>query len=259
MECKVGDLSYNLREIENFVREGANMRIRLICFPELATTGYIPENLQDLAEPIPGPISSRIAKLAKEYKIHLVLGLPEKDGDKIYNSAVLISDQGHILYVYRKIHLWDKEKLVFARGNSIQVCQTDIGRISIGICYDIEHPEFSRTAALKGAEILCFPSAQMELFRNRINNYVMSRAAENCLFVLFSNWTGMAGGIKFFGDSQIVSPSGKVLTKIRAQKGIAVASINLSDIEKERTICPYFEDRRPEAYELFYPMDQQKI
>jgi predicted amidohydrolase len=251
MKCKVGDVGHNLRKIENFIKKASNMCARLICFPELATTGYIPKNLSDLAEPIPGPSTYRLAKVAKEHKIHLVLGLPEKNGDNIYNSAVLITDQGHVLHTYRKIHLWDKEKLIFTRGKSIQVCQTEIGKISIGICYDIEFPEFSRTAALKGAEILCFPSAEMDLFRSRINNYIVSRSAENCVFILFSNWIGMEGGIKFFGDSQIASPSGKVLTKIRGKEGISVTPINLSDIKKERIVCPYFDDRKPETYELF--------
>ncbi len=256
MNCKLGDIRANLATIRKLSRMLSKYHPEIICFPELATTGYsLNERWRSCAEEIPGETSEELSKVASELGAYLICGMGELDPNtrQIYDSSVLISPNGRLAGVYRKVHLWDKERKYFTRGPGFPVFQTRFGKIGMGICYDIEFPEAARSLTLKGAQIVFFPSAEMSPMENYVDTYAVSRAAENCCFLAFSNRTGTEYKTHFFGRSQIVSPECKVLARATSTRPLATAEIDLSILRKLRPKLPYLSQLVPDAYFTFKP------
>jgi predicted amidohydrolase len=251
MKCKLGDTPANLRQMESLAQRLRRKEVDIVCFPELVTTGYtLHEKWVDLAEPAPGPSTETLGRIAREFGFYLITGMPERDtqSNRIFNSAVLMTPQGDLAGVYRKVHLWNEERKYFTPGDRFPVFETKIGRIGVGICYDLEFPESTRIMALNGAQIVFFPAADMRPFERHIDVYVRSRAAENGVFVAFSNRIGREEGSVFFGRSQVVSPACHVLARANQSQPFAVARIEPSEILKERQKLPYLQQRVPAAY-----------
>jgi 5-aminopentanamidase len=250
MKCVMGDSNSNLERIAQLARVVQGKRPDLVCFPELATTGYsLGRRWRTFADPVPGRITDGLGRISAEGGFYVVCGVDELDAesDQIYDSAVLLSPSGKLEGVYRKVHLWDEERKFFAHGTDFPVFGTKLGKIGLGICYDIEFPESSRLMAMKGAKILCFPSAEMSPMEDHVQTYVKSRAMENCVYVAFSNRMGVEGKTNFFGLSQIVSPAAGVLVKA-GKNQVAVADLDLSALRKIEVKLPYLKQRVPEAY-----------
>jgi predicted amidohydrolase len=251
MDCKMGEVRANLETIEKLARSASKQNPDIICFPELATTGYsLSRKWTKYAEPVPGRSTDELCRIASELGSYLICGVDEMDSSsgKIHDSAVLISPQGKLRGTYRKVHLWDKERKFFVHGDNFPTFQTKFGIIGIGICYDIEFPEAARALAMNGAKLLFFPSAEMSPMENLIDTYAKSRAAENCCFVAFSNRNGTEYKTHFFGRSQIVSPECKVLAKTAANSPVATSEVDLSLLESVRPKLPYLSQLVPEAY-----------
>ena len=251
MDCKLGDVDRNLATIEKLAGRVGRREADIVCFPELATTGYaLNKRWRDYSETVPGPTSNRLARFANEFGVYLICGIAERDfkSKRIFDSAVLISPTGDFVGVYRKVHLWATERKYFTPGNSFSVFKTKIGKIGMGICYDLEFPEPARAMALGGAEIIFFSSAQPSPMENLVDTYVRSRAAENCVFVAHSNRIGRERKTAFFGQSQIVSPSCRTLARKKDDSGFAIARVNLHSIYKLRRRLPYLQQRVPSAY-----------
>ena len=154
-----GNLARSLTAIEDAARGGA----ALVVLPELVTSGYSfegPEEARELAETIPGPASNAWAAAAARLGVVVVGGICEVDPEgKLRNSAVVVDADGSLLCVYRKIHLWGIEKAIFDEGDEPPpVVETAVGRLGVGICYDLWFPELARSLALRGAQILAYPS-----------------------------------------------------------------------------------------------------
>ncbi len=251
MDCKMGDVRANLGTIERLANSVSRQNPDIICFPELAPTGYsLNRNWIKYAETVPGQTTDELCKIASEISSYLVCGIDELDSrsGKIYDSAILISPSGKLRGTYRKVHLWDKERKFFVHGDNFPTFQTKFGKIGIGICYDIEFPEAARALAINGAKLLFFPSAEMSPMENHIDTYAKSRAAENCCFVAFSNRSGTEHKTHFFGRSQIVSPLCKVLARTTINFPVAIAEVDLSLLESVRPKLPYLSQLVPEAY-----------
>lgn len=130
---------------------------QLIVFPELAVTGYqCGENFKDLAETatIDSTSIKKMSALAKEFHVHIVYGMAEKEEDILYNSQFFLDDTGVLLGTYRKVHLFDSEKNYFTPGDQFKVFNTKIGRIGLFICYDAFFPEAARSLAIQGVDLL---------------------------------------------------------------------------------------------------------
>jgi 5-aminopentanamidase len=229
----------------------------LLVLPEFFATGYqfvSQEEVSELSEPIPdGDTTERLSELSRQKGIYLVAGLPERDGDRFFNSAVLSGPDGFI-GVYRKTHLFFEEKLYFSPGDTgFKVWDTKAGRIGIMICFDWFFPEAMRALALMGADIITHPS-------NLILPYCPAampiRCLENRVFAVTANRVGeenrKAGqSLRFIGQSQITSPEGKIV--IRApenDEAILIAEIN-PEIARNKNLNPLnniFDDRRPDMY-----------
>ncbi len=249
-----GDIRGNVGKA---VQTLAALTADLVVLPELFNTGYqfaSREEVEKLSEEVPSGFTTRsLADLSRKKAFYIVAGLAERDGDNIYNSAVLTGPDGFI-GVYRKTHLYFEEKLWFTQGDTgFKVWDTPIGRIGIMICFDWFFPESARTLALKGAQIIAHPS---NLVLPYCPDAMVTRCLENRIFAVTANRTGNEerGGrepLRFIGSSEIVSPSGQILLRASAEKEeLGRAEIDTEEAGNKK-INPFndiFEDRREGLY-----------
>ncbi len=255
----------NVEENLNFIKNSiGNIRQEhnsdLIVFPELSNCGYIKERdkvfgrkFTKMADTIPGRFTEEVGKVAKKYSVYVIIGMvqlhPEIPGT-LYNAAVLIDPKGEIVGIQHKMHIPGEEKHYFISGTNCEVFKTEIGNIGISICYDGQFPEYTRTLALKGAEILCM-IWNMPSFSNPpelLEHITATRAAENRMFVVSVNRVGVDGNIDFFGHSVISDPVGNFLAKAGEEEAIITATLKEEILLEERLQQPVFRDRRPEMY-----------
>jgi predicted amidohydrolase len=252
MRCKLGDAERNIRTINALTSHASQLDADIVCFPELATTGYLLGRAwRKHAQPVPGQSTNLLGRIAREYGVYLICGFDEldRDGKEIYDSSLLIAPNGEVVGVYRKVHLWDKERRSFTPGKHFPVLNTRFGKVGLGICYDLEFPEPARIMALTGAEIIFYSSAQPKPMQRMVDTYVRSRAGENALFVCHSNRVGREGRLVFFGQSQIVHPRCKTLARLGEKQGIVVAHLDMGEIPRlRRAKLPYLCQRTPKLY-----------
>ncbi len=208
-----------------------------------------------MAEEIPGETSEILLELAQRKNLIICAGLAEREKDKVYNSAILCFPDGNYR-VYRKAHLFYKEKEIFTPGDSsFSVFEFSNGRISISlgllICFDYIFPEAARTIALKGAQIILHPSNLILPYGPKIT---LSRAIENRVFWVLANRTGSEerNGIKlkFLGNSQIIAPNGEILAKSGKREDLVMVEIDPS-FANSKKVTPtndLFSDRRIDLY-----------
>ena len=261
MEPKILEKDRNLTRCLELIQVTAREGAQLIVFPECALTGYVFTSLEEalpLCESIPGPSTEKILSLCQELNVYVVLGLLEREADKYYNAAVLLGPGG-MLAKYRKIHLPYLGVDRFLNHGDLPptVCQTEIGRIGMGICYDINFPEHARVMALKGADIIVLPT-NWPLHREFVPQHIVpARAAENLVFVVAVNRVGEERGTRFIGRSKIAHWAGGIaLAEGKPyEEDILYANIEPTTArEKHLVFTPgefevdIFKDRRPELY-----------
>lgn len=232
-------------------------RIDLLVLPEFFATGYqfISKNeVADLSEPIPyGETTAFLAELSKEHTMYIVAGLPERDGDRFYNSAVLTGPEGFI-GCYRKTHLFFEENLYFTPGDTgFRVWDTPMGKIGIMICFDWFFPEAARTLALNGAEVIAHPS---NLVLPYCPQSMPVRCLENRVFAVTANRTGIeqrkeGPPLAFIGQSQITSSKAEILIRAGADDEILMTAdidLSLARDKKLNQFNDLFKDRKTEFY-----------
>ena len=231
----------------------------MLVLPELCTTGYqfsSHEEVLGLSESVPGGrTTERLEALARQKNAFIVAGMAEREGEFLYNSAVLMGPQGYV-GKYRKIHLFDEEKLFFRKGDlGFSVFDIESAKIGLMICFDWIFPEAARSLALKGADLICHPA---NLVLPYCQNAMITRAIENRVFVLTANRIGTEkrGGkpsLTFTGMSQIVSPKGESLLRFsKTEEKLRLIELNPSE-SRDKWLTPrnnLFEDRRPEFYDF---------
>jgi N-carbamoylputrescine amidase len=257
---KAANLSASLAHIERAASDGA----RLIVLPELANTGYMFETRAEafsLAEAVPGgPSCQAWMATAARLGVTLVAGIAERDGDVLYNAAVVIGPAGYI-GTFRKVHLWNSENLFFEPGNlGFPVFKTPIGRIGVAICYDIWFPETFRLQALKGADIVCVPTNWVPIPGQRPGREamatVLAMAAAHCnsIFIACADRVGTERGQPFEGQSVIVGCSGWPVAgpASRAAEEIVLAELDLGSARRLRNWNQFnqvLRDRRTDVYD----------
>jgi len=232
----------------------------LVVLPELFTSGYFFRSREDLAtvsESIPdGSTTSFLQTQASETGGTIVAGLAEREGDRVYNSAVLVSPQGEV-QVYRKVHLFYEETDLFTPGEGFQVFDVTTRdgvayRLGIMVCFDWYFPESARTLALRGADVIAHPS---NLVLPYCPDSMPVRARENHVFTVTANRHGTEkkGGeeLTFIGTSEVCGPSGEILRRAsRTEDAVGTVSFDPHDA-RNRAINDYndaLEDRRPGLY-----------
>ncbi|NUN47469.1 MAG: acyltransferase [Candidatus Brocadiae bacterium] len=227
-------------------------RADLLVLPELAASGYNFESTaqaRSLSEPADGPTLAACRRIARKTgAAAVVAGFAERDGDRLYNSA-LLADAGGLLGVYRKTHVFESEKDHFLPGDTgFRVWDVAGVRVGVMVCFDWFFPEAARTLALRGAEIIAHPS---NLVLPWCPDSMPVRSLENAVFAVTCNRWGEERGLKFIGRSQVTAPDGQIL--VRAPDGADAAETVEIDPARARvkTIAKRndrFGDRRPEHY-----------
>ncbi|KAB3532095.1 carbon-nitrogen hydrolase family protein [Alkaliphilus serpentinus] len=259
------DINYNIDKCCHWLERAVkDYEAELVVFPESITTGFSPampsEEFYELLKPVPGDHTVRIQKLAAELGVHVIFPLYERGKEKgvIYNSSILIDDDGEILGNYHKTHPFPTERIEgggwTTPGNHTVVVETKLGKIGMIICYDGDFPELVRVLALKGAEIVTRPSALLRSFE--IWEFVnKARAYDNHVYMLAANSIGPdAGKNYYFGHSMIISPIGQTLALARGTEEIIAAKLDPNPIRyisygtKSPMIFDHLEDRNVKVY-----------
>ena len=247
-----GSKTTNHERVADFL---SGVKADLIVLPELFSTGYLfesREELLELAEYGDGESHAFLKRLSRDMGAAIVASIAEREGDKCYNTC-LLCEEGEIKARYRKVHLFDREKELFAPGNlPFPVCDLGYARIGLMVCFDWIFPESARILAVKGAQIICHPSNLVLPYCPRA---MMTRCIENGVFAITTNRVGneaRAGlDLTFIGLSQVVAPRGDILTRAsEKEEVVSVVDIDpsLADDKMVTARNDVIADRRPEFY-----------
>lgn len=270
------DIEANVRKLQTRVREAATAGAELIVLQELHNGLYFCQTedtaLFDLAEPIPGPSTESFGALARELGVVIVLSLFEKRAPGLYhNTAVVLERDGSIAGMYRKMHIPDDpayyEKFYFTPGDlGFEPINTSVGRLGVLVCWDQWYPEAARLMAMRGAEVLIYPTAigwessdtEAEKRRQKEAWVTVQRghAVANGLPVVTVNRTGhepdpsgQTRGILFWGNSFVAGPQGELLAEFpNSEEMVQVVDVDLKRSEQVRRWWPFFRDRRIDAF-----------
>ncbi|MGF1446719.1 MAG: N-carbamoylputrescine amidase [Pikeienuella sp.] len=265
------DRTANREKAEALVREAAGLGAKLILLQELFETPYFCKEHHarhlDLAAPFDGhPLIARFAALARELRVVLPISFFERAGPAFFDSLAMIDADGRVLGRYRKSHIPDgpgyQEKWYFSPGDTgFRVWETEIGRIGAAICWDQWFPEAARIMALRGAELLLYPTAigsepQDPTHDSKAHwqNAMRGHAAANLVPVLAANRIGTErapGGteVTFYGASFVTDWQGEFLAEAdRTSDGVTLAQLDLAEAAELRSSWGVFRDRRPDLY-----------
>jgi N-carbamoylputrescine amidase len=266
------DPEENLSRAMDRVREAAKQGAQVICLPELFQSPYFCQTEDHehfrLAEPIPGPGTEKLGRLAKELGVVLIASLFEKRAEGLYHNTTAVLDaDGSYLGKYRKMHIPDDpnfyEKFYFTPGDlGYLTWETAYARAGVLICWDQWYPEAARLTAISGAQILFYPTAIGWLVPEKAEfgaaqqasweTIQRSHAIANGVFVAAVNRVGLEPGpnqgIEFWGGSFIAGPNGQILAKAGAGEEVLVVPVDLRQVDFARTHWPFLRDRRIDSY-----------
>jgi len=274
------DPDTNLETAIAHIRDAAKQGANIVCLPELFRAQYFCQRedirLFDLAEPIPGPSTTRLAEVARENRVVIVASLFERRAPGLYhNTAVTLGQDGGIISVYRKMHIPDDplyyEKFYFTPGDlGFKAVDTAFGRVGTLVCWDQWYPEGARLTALQGAEVLFYPTAigwhpaEKEEFGaaqyDAWQTIQRGHAIANGVYVAGVNRVGHETGdirgnrasglgLEFWGGSFLADPFGRIVAKAsHEEEEILIGEIDLALLEDTRRNWPFLRDRRIDAY-----------
>jgi len=257
MRSVLGRKAENLAGMEALVREAARGGAKAVCFPEMNISGYgLRREMESFAEPIPGPSTEAVLKMAREYGLMILAGLAEKAEENQYFISHFAAGPEGLIGVYRKIHLGPPEEGVYGAGSECPVFSFGGVRFGIELCFDGHFPELSSLLALNGAEVIFIPHASPRESSSekkaRWLRYLPARAYDNSVFLVACNPLGESeSGLDFPGTSLILGPKGEILAESQA----GGEEVILADLKKE-TLLKVRENsrgfflgrRRPEIY-----------
>jgi predicted amidohydrolase len=254
----IGDVAGNREACLDAVAAAANGGAQLVVLPELSDTGYVFADrgeaaaLADLEATRQGWIN-----VARATGVVVVGGACERDGDALYNSAVLVDATG-VRAHYRKVHLWDREQEIFTPGREgPPVVETPIGRIGVMVCYDLEFPEWVRLAATAGADVIAVPvnwpsPGQRDRDRPIEVTKAQAGAAIYGVNLVVADRCGIERGCQWIGGSCVIDQAGSVVAGPAGAgtEGLVVADLELTDAQDKRLGATnhLFRDRRPDLY-----------
>ena len=270
------DIQDNMNRLANGIAQLAKEGAQLIVLQELHNSLYFCQEEQvdifDLAEPIPGPSTQFFGQLAKEHGVVIVTSLFEKRAPGLYhNTAVVMEKDGSVAGIYRKMHIPDDpayyEKFYFTPGDlGFQPIDTSVGRLGVLVCWDQWYPEAARLMAMRGADMLIYPTAigyaasddeaEQQRQREAWTTIQRAHAVANGLPVVAVNRVGFepdpsqqTQGINFWGSSFVAGPQGELLFRANdTEEQCAIIDIDLAHSEQVRRWWPFFRDRRIDEY-----------
>lgn len=262
------DIAANVEKTVERVHDAATKGAKIVCLQELYRTTYFPreerKDVTKLAETIPGDSTKVFSTIAKERGIVIIVPVFERSQEgNYYNSAVVIDADGKLLDTYRKVHVPHDplfyEKNYFKAGDlGYSVYKTRYATFSVFICYDQWFPEAARSVALKGADILFYPTAigwikdepSEDDWLDAWETIQRAHAIANGVHVATVNRVGEEGGLKFWGSSFVCDSFGKVLKRASAEKEeVLVAELDLSKNKRIQEGWGFLRNRRPDTYD----------
>jgi N-carbamoylputrescine amidase len=279
MQCGP-DPEQNLEHAMEMVREAAGKGANVVCLPELFMTQYFCQREDhaffDLAEPIPGPTTTRLSQLARQQGVVLIASLFEKRAPGIYhNTAAIFEKDGALTGIYRKMHIPDDplyyEKFYFTPGDlGFKALDTNVGKIGTLVCWDQWYPEGARLTALQGANVLFYPTAigwhpaekeeWGEAQHDAWRTIQRAHAIANGVYVAVVNRVGhetgnvrgndaKGPGLDFWGGSFLADPFGRVIVEgLHNREEVLIGDIDLHKMEEIRRNWPFLRDRRIDSY-----------
>jgi len=230
---------------------------RLLVTPEMSLTGYAigADRVAALAEPVPGPLTDRVAAIAAEHGLAIAVGLPVRTPAGVANTVVVVDSDGSLLAGYAKAHLYgDVDRDAFVPGD-VGVVQFRLDGVVVGllVCYDVEFPEAVRAHALAGTELLVVPTGLMDPYGHVGTVLVPARAYESQVFVAYTNRTGAEGEFVYCGASCVIAPDGTELARAGRGEELLVADVDPAVLTASRRVNTHLADRRPELYSTETP------
>ena len=254
------DRESNLRRMLLFLEQSASEGARLTVFPECALTGYCFDSLDEArphAEPIPGPSTEKMAQACQRLGCHVVYGLLESDGTRLFNACVLVGPQG-VVGSYRKVHLpfLGVDRFTTPGDRPFAVHIAGGIRIGMNICYDGSFPEAARVMTLEGADLIVLPTNWPPGSECMASCAVNTRAMENHIYYLAVNRVGTERGFRFIGMSKICGPGGSVLAEaLHENEALLYAQVDVDKARNKHLVrvpklheIDRIKDRRPEMY-----------
>ncbi|AFZ71218.1 putative amidohydrolase [Caldisphaera lagunensis DSM 15908] len=249
----------NISKIEKFVKIAKNLGADMVVFPEIFMIHFTSDDSLEKraseAESLDGNFVKNILKLSKQYNISITVGMYEsiKNNLKVYNTTITTNDNGELLNVYRKTHLYDafnfKESDFYEPSNNkYEVFDFKGFKIGIMVCYEVRFPEIARSLTLKGAEVIIIPSAWVKGYNKEEHwiTLIKARALENTVYVATSNQIGNI----YTGITSFVDPLGVILHRMNEDEGIIIGEVKKERLKEVRNILPVINQRRPNLYEL---------
>ncbi|KAH6761637.1 Nitrilase/cyanide hydratase and apolipoprotein N-acyltransferase family protein [Perilla frutescens var. hirtella] len=267
------DKEKNIVHARQVIEDAAGKGAKLILLPEIWNSPYSNDSFPVYAEDIDAggdasPSTAMLSELSRNLKITIVGGsIPERSGDRLYNTCCVFDTDGKLKAKHRKIHLFDidipgkmtfKESKTLTAGETPTIVDTDVGRIGIGICYDIRFQELAAIYAARGAHLLCYPGAfNMTTGPLHWELLQRARAADSQLYVATCSPARDTGSSYVaWGHSTLVGPFGEVLATTEHDEAIVISEIDYSLIEQRRTYLPFQRQRRGDLYQL---VDVQRL
>jgi N-carbamoylputrescine amidase len=257
MRSVAGGKAENLTRMEALVKEAVQGGAKAVCFPEMNVSGYgLRQEMGAFAEPIPGPSTDEVSRMARRFGVLILGGLAEKaEGNQYFISHFAVGPEG-LIGVYRKVHLGPPEEGTYRAGLECPVFSSGPVRFGIELCFDGHFPELSTLLALKGAEVIFIPHASpresAEEKKARWLRYLPARAYDNSVFVVACNLSGESeSGLAFSGAGLILGPKGEILAESQGGgEEVIFADLKSEALQKVRENSKGFflGRRRPEVY-----------
>ncbi|XP_046851937.1 omega-amidase NIT2-like [Xenia sp. Carnegie-2017] len=252
----------NVTHAKELIRAAAKEGASIVSLPECFNSPYGTQYFAKYAEPIPGESTNALLELARELQVFIVGGsIPEKDGDKYFNTCTVFSPSGEMVAKHRKVHLFDidipgkitfRESEVLHCGNSLTTFETSFCKVGIGICYDIRFSEMAQLYAKLGCKLILYPGAfNMTTGPEHWELLIRSRALNNQIYcAAISPARDDKASYVAWGHTSIADPWGKVIAKCEHHEDIVFANIDLQYLEDVRNQVPITLQRRNDLYSV---------
>ncbi|RUS75724.1 hypothetical protein EGW08_016506 [Elysia chlorotica] len=250
----------NVAKAVKFISEASSAGANIITLPECFNSPYGTKFFPEYAEPIPGPSTQALSEAAKKNNVYVVGGsIPEKDGDKVYNTCAIYNPSGELIAKHRKVHLFDidvpgkitfKESETLSPGDQFTMFKTPFCTVGVGICYDIRFAEMAQIYANKGCQLIVYPGAfNMTTGPKHWATLQRGRALDNQVYVgTASPARDTEAGYIAWGQSMVVDPWGDVISETDEKESIVYADIDLGKLEEMRKMIPLRQQKRHDLY-----------
>ena len=245
------DVDHNFQRLADALEIASRQAADVLVPPEMFLSGYNigADAVRRAARTVDGEHLDRLAELTDRAGVAAAVGLPELDGDQVFNTAVLVSSTGELLTSYRKTHLYgDLDAAQFSAGDTLgEVVELGGLQVALAICFDIEFPEVARTLTARGANAILVPTANwLDTVNTRL---VPARAEENGTYVAYANYWGPEGDKRYCGQSCVVDPRGNDVLRMNEGERVLVGDMTAAAVVEARGHIDYVAERRPDLYD----------